>query len=135
MKKVVTKLGLLQNVWLGVTVENQAVQEERIRNLIHTPAAIRFVSIEPILSPVFLNLDFLYGSWDNNYSPIDWLIIGGESGPGARSSKYFWYRQIVTQCKNAGIPVFVKQLNINGYLNKDFENFPPSLKIRQYPKL
>ena len=122
----------LQNVWLGVSVEDQATADERIPLLLQTPAAVRFVSYEPALGPV----DFCSshsegferhdGEWTlaHNYltgfratSPysgidgpkLDWVIVGGESGPGARPCDVAWIRSAVEQCKAAGVACFVKQ--------------------------
>jgi protein gp37 len=91
----------LPNVWLGTSVEDQAAAEARIAHLLHTPAAIRFLSCEPLLGPVNLR-PYL--------SRLDWVIVGGESGPRARRCEVGWVRSIVQQCQRAGVPVFVKQL-------------------------
>jgi len=113
----------LPNVWLGTSVENQAAADERIPHLLKTPAAVRFLSCEPLLGPVDLekylrcpSCKSFYrtqgpslGCWDC-HSAIDWCIVGGESGPGARPCNVAWVRSIVEQCKAAGAPVFVKQL-------------------------
>jgi protein gp37 len=165
----------LPNVWLGVSVENQAAADSRIPLLLDTPAAVRFLSCEPLLGPVFIeDLEFanqpIYGpfpggdprlfspdlddctpaeiaawragcvEWDTGQqtdrgpgcatigdasawtgtgfgigvyrrpSPLDWVIVGGESGPGARPCDLTWIRDIVAQCREAGVAVFVKQL-------------------------
>ena len=114
----------LPNVHLGVSVEDQATAVERIPLLLKTPAAVRFVSYEPALGPV----DF--GRWVRdplrntvNYEDsevqapvpwlapgIDWLIVGGESGPGARPCDVAWIRSAVRQCREAGVACFVKQV-------------------------
>jgi len=86
------------NVWMGVTVENAAVLH-RIEDLRVVPAAIRFLSCEPLLGPLDgLSLD-----------GIDWVIVGGESGPGARPMKIEWVRSIFRQCRNAKVAFFFKQ--------------------------
>lgn len=90
----------LPNVWLGVSCENQWVADDRIPILLDTPAAKRFVSLEPLLGPVDLGR---YASYP------DWAIVGGESGPKARPCDRAWIRDIVSQCK-ARVPCFVKQL-------------------------
>lgn len=120
----------LRNVWLGVSVEDQATADERIPLLLQTPAAVRFVSYEPALGPVNLRriesphhaipIDALNGidsrgdGWlTGAIQPaptLDWVIVGGESGPGARPFDVQWARDIVAQCKAASVPVFVKQL-------------------------
>ena len=113
--------GPLENLWLGVSVENQATADERIPLLLQTPAAVRFVSAEPLLGPV----SFRWAKWDNwkdadgNRRPvvnehdglrmIDWVIVGGESGPDARPMHPDWARSIRDQCQGAGVPYFFKQ--------------------------
>jgi len=92
----------LPNVWLGVSVENQETADQRIPILLDTPAAVRFLSCEPLLAPIDLRIAAFNG--------IDWVIVGGESGPGARPCEVAWIRSIVEQCKAAGVPAFVKQL-------------------------
>lgn len=102
----------LKNVWIGVSVENQRTAEERIPKLLQIPAAVRFVSCEPLLDN--LNLSFclpvMVGHkrihWENE---IDWVIVGGETGPGARPIHPDWVREIRNQCQSAGVPFFFKQ--------------------------
>lgn len=86
------------NVWMGVTVEN-AQCVHRIDCLRPVPAAVRFLSLEPLLSAID----------DMNLNHIDWVIVGGESGPGARPMKTAWVRGMRDQCKDAGVPFFFKQ--------------------------
>lgn len=97
------------NVWLGTSVENQAVKG-RIDELRKCPAAIRFLSVEPLLEDL--------GTLD--LTGIDWVIVGGESGPHARPCNIEGIRSIVRQCKAAGVKCFVKQLGA-----KPFENGKP----------
>src|SRR5579859_5089713 len=92
------------NVWMGVSVENQAVLY-RARRLAQVPAAVRFLSVEPMLGPV--DLDELLFS---NPCPIDWVIAGGESGPGARPCDPRWLRDLWAACGIAAVPFFLKQL-------------------------
>lgn len=97
----------IPNVWLGVSCENQETADERIPILLDTPAAVRFVSAEPLLGPVELSR---YMVWiDDACSMLDWIIAGGESGPKARPCDVGWIRSIVEECRCAGVPVFVKQ--------------------------
>lgn len=119
----------LPNVWLGVSVEDQAAAVARIPILLDTPAAVRFVSYEPSLGPVRFDrlatadlgrLDALRGCHfvDGRNEPlptprIDWLIVGGESGPTARPFDIAWARSVVEQCKAAGVACFVKQVGAN----------------------
>jgi protein gp37 len=99
----------LPNVWLGVSVENQPTADERIPILLNTPAAMRFLSVEPMLERIDLQLEPRGGDAIGHHS-IDWVIVGGESGPNARPCNLNWLLDIVRQCKAAGVPCFVKQL-------------------------
>lgn len=127
----------LSNVWLGVSVENQHFADERIPLLLQTPAAVRFISAEPLLGPVDLKRHLpkplFYcarcgkekaRSWcepcgtedntpTNEIIGLDWVIVGGESGPKARRCSAQWVRSVVRQCQRASVPVFVKQLGGN----------------------
>jgi len=89
-----------ENAWLGVTIENRRALTERIPLLRMTPAAVRFLSCEPLLED--LGLLELHG--------IHWVIVGGESGVGARSFEIEWATSIINQCRVQGVAVFVKQL-------------------------
>jgi protein gp37 len=120
----------VQNVWLGVTAENQRRADERIPILLQIPAAVRFVSVEPMLGPVDLTqIDIGGNVWINSltgdcksYHPyggmwkinesknkLDWVICGGETGPGARPMHPEWARSLRDQCQAAGTPFFFKQ--------------------------
>lgn len=103
----------LPNVWLGVSVENQKQADERIPLLVDTPAAIRFLSVEPQLEAVSL-FDWLgpYGPARSLQQPpqLDWVICGGESGPGARPFNLAWAESLLEQCRAAGVPFFMKQM-------------------------
>lgn len=115
------------NVWVGTSVEDQEWAAKRVPALLQIPAQLRFISVEPLLGPVNLakindddgnTLDAFSGDWGiegrghtgPNRSRIDWVIIGGESGRNARPCNVDWVRSIVTQCADAGVPCFVKQL-------------------------
>jgi protein gp37 len=144
----------LPNVWLGVSVEDQPHYYKRIGHLLRTPAAIRFLSYEPALGPLDLRLGGMslpdYSSHDPLPNP-DWLIVGGESGPGARPFDLAWARSIVYQCKAAGIACFVKQLGANavasgigesapigGWSDRkggDPSEWPEDLRIREFPEV
>jgi protein gp37 len=118
---------LWNNVWIGVSVENQDVTE-RIHELAKIPAVVRFLSVEPLLGPIDLrpwlgvkcsrcegrhskkNCASCGGGGWKSKPEIDWCIIGGESGTGARDCSVTWIRDIITQCRQAGVPVFNKQL-------------------------
>ena len=120
----------LPNVWLGVSAERQQEADERIPHLLQTPAAIRFVSAEPLLGPLDLfNGDpdprlgghkamhtFLGDWWEPGDDPkgpsrhgLDWVIAGGESGPHARAAHPDWFRSLRDQCDVADVPFFFKQ--------------------------
>ncbi|CAO3426567.1 phage Gp37/Gp68 family protein [Azospirillum argentinense] len=117
----------LPNVWLGTTVENQAMAEARIPHLLATPAAVRFLSMEPLLGPVDLHrldapdafhdhLNALTGellidggSGLARHARLHWIIAGGESGPKARPSHPDWFRSLRDQCAAAGVPFLLKQ--------------------------
>lgn len=101
-----------RNVWIGISAEDQATADERIPLLLQTPA-VRFVSLEPLLGPVTLNQWILseYGRRQIGAKPgLSWIIVGGESGPKARVCDVAWARSLVSQCREAGVPVFVKQI-------------------------
>lgn len=121
--------GAARNIWEGVSAENQEQADERIPELLATPAAVRWLSCEPLLG--WLPLDDGYSSWltcngqehpdeycltkqngwpYGHFSGIDWVIVGGESGQDARPCDLAWIRGIVRQCQAARVPVFVKQL-------------------------
>lgn len=140
----------LPNLWLGTSVEDQD-NEPRIKHLLDTPAAVHFLSVEPMLGPLDIfkgrqaecgyysedrrenGCEFSTERCDNcrdfpRYmdTGIDWVIIGAESGPGRRPCKVEWVRDLVGQCDAAGVPVFVKP-------SRHFE-WPKDLKDRQaYP--
>jgi len=106
------------NVWLGVSCEDQDAARKRIPLLRRCPAAVHFVSLEPLLGPIDLDdrwLEWLPTGPDENDEPhlrppLRWVIVGGESGPGARPCNIDWVRTIVKQCGEAGVACFVKQL-------------------------
>lgn len=97
----------LPNVWLGTSVENQATAEERIPFLQKTPAAVRFLSCEPLLGP--LDLREYLNPFASLGCEIHWVIVGGESGWNARPMKKTWVRSIRKQCHDAGVAFFFKQ--------------------------
>lgn len=144
----------LANVWFGVSVEDQATADERIPLLLQTPAAVRFVSYEPALEAVRFNEDWLHlGCRPTMDLPptagkLDWIIVGGESGPGARRFDIEWGLNIVEQCAAAGVACFVKQTGSNPYWRGypegraflgdrkggDIEQWPTSLRVRNFPQ-
>jgi protein gp37 len=110
----VERLWPLPNVWIGVSVENQHFADERIPLLLQTPAVVRFISAEPLLGPV--DIYQYLGGGRNPIGPayggavLDWVIVGGESGPRARPFDLAWARQLAQQCTTADAACFVKQL-------------------------
>jgi protein gp37 len=141
------------NAWLGTSVEDQAAADERIPHLLRCPAAVRFISAEPLLGPVDLQqacvkacpnggrcvLDSRTGHriiqdsseggiWIecacSRLAGIGWVIIGGESGPRARPTNIEWIRSVVQQCKAAGVPVFVKQLGARPVTSRTVSTVP-----------
>lgn len=110
----------LRNVWLGVSTEDQKTADERIPLLLQTPAAVRFISAEPLLGPIDINLA-MYGEkepWPSFFGFTDgcgyevrlrWIIAGGESGHGARPTHPDWVRSLRDQCVAANVPYFFKQ--------------------------
>lgn len=127
------RLDIPPNVWLGTSVEDQPRADERIPHLLRCPAAVRFLSCEPLLGPVDLRNPF-YGLFPEATPTLDlhdlpggepdeptadrsrgihWVIVGGESGHGARPCDPRWVGAIVEQCRAAGVPAFVKQMGAN----------------------
>ena len=133
----------LPNVWLGVSVENQAMADERIPLLLDTPAALRFLSVEPLLGPV----DLSYWLSIECHRP-DWVIVGGESGPKARACPVDAIRAVVKKCRAAGVSVFVKQLGAQPVIGAagfhkavslrdrkggNPDEWPADLRVREFP--
>ena len=153
------------NVWLGVSVEDQRRADERIPLLLQTPAATRFLSCEPLLGHIeFLGSAFgcpecgdqsgvegeqCLACGDGEYMRwpgIDWVIVGGESGPAARPMDLEWARSLVQQCQAADVPVFMKQLGARPRWDRDEttiylrdrkggdpSEWPSDLRVRQFP--
>jgi protein gp37 len=112
------------HVWIGTTAENQEWADRRIPELLKIPAPVRWLSAEPLVGPIpALPLD-----------GIHWVIVGGESGPGARPMDLSWARDIRGQCADADVTLFMKQLG--GHPNKrdELEQMPEDLRIREYPR-
>ena len=131
------------HIWLGVSVENDK-HLDRIETLLQIPAAKRFVSIEPMLGPVDLKNAFAANryAWDEEQESemLDWVICGGESGPGARPMHPDWVRSVRDQCQAAGVPFFFKQwgawtplhelrCNEPGIKGKMWHNFDPDNSV------
>ena len=133
----------LPNIWLGVSVEDQKTAAERIPLLLETPAAVRFISLEPMLGPVDLQLACppcdgcntsgnVYecfpgtGCLGRRFLWPDWVIVGGESGPNARPMDADWARYVRDQCAAARVPYFFKQMSKKSAI-------PADLRVREYP--
>jgi protein gp37 len=116
------------NVWIGTTVENQQAADLRIPQLLKIPARIRFLSVEPMLEKINLGLY----EWEQT---IHWCIVGGESGPKARQFDPAWAEDIRQQCAFSDVAFFAKQMGqaTNPKTFRDFNSFPASLKVRQFP--
>lgn len=136
--KAVAKGWPLPNVWLGVSIENQETADERVPLLLETPAAVHFLSYEPALGPVDLMMfaPFLahlgpvgiecehgYDACPICDKGIDWVIIGGESGPNARPCNFAWMRGALKQCRSCFVPAFVKQVGANAFTTDDHLDF------------
>lgn len=121
----------LPGVWLGVSVEDQATAEARIPVLRSASAAGRWVSAEPLLAQLDLR-PYL--------SDLHWVVVGGETGPGARPCEVAWIRSLIAQCRDARVPVFVKQLGtrVVGAVLADGRGgdpveWPADLRVREVP--
>jgi protein gp37 len=117
----------LPNVWMGTSIELDRYHP-RADSLRETPATVRFLSLEPLLGPL-PSLDL---------TGIDWAIIGGESGPGAREMDLGWARDLIGRCREAGTAVFVKQLGSvlgAGPKGGDMGYWPEDLRIREFPRV
>ena len=146
----------LPNVWLGVSVENQRFADERIPLLLQTPAAVRFISAEPLLEAVDLLGVRCFLQQHSECRRLDWVIVGGESGHGARPFDIAWARSIITQCKAGGVACFVKQLGsepmegekhfmemtigarsirLNSRKGGDMDEWPDDLRVREFPQM
>lgn len=131
----------LPHVWLGVSAEDQQRADERVPNLLATLAAVRFVSLEPLLGPMRLDEHALHGG----PGQVDWIICGGESGPKARPMVLGWAKDIVRQCRAAGVPVHVKQLGarptnregvphpISDRAGAVLAEWPEELRVQEFP--
>lgn len=139
------------NIWIGTSVENQEYADKRIPELVQIPAATRFLSVEPLIG----KLDLRYSCFNGadaieGLCGIDWVIVGGESGPGARPCDLTWIRIIVGDCQRAKIACFVKQIGRDPqWSDKDMdehwyerfshpkggnmEEWPADIRVRQFP--
>lgn len=143
----------LPNVWLGVSCENQRFADERIPLLLQTPAAIRFISAEPLLAPIDLtdlavgdapdSLDALEGETCSSETTcivaegpgLDWVIVGCESWKHRRNQEAYeaQARSILKRCADAGVAAFHKQMPVNGRVSGDLYHWPADMRVRQWP--
>jgi len=127
------------NIWLGISVENQ-VRAEELAYLLATPAAVRFVSFEPLLGPIYAQSYMMHSpSLTIDRGPLipptrlaaipglSWCIVGAETGPGARPMDLAWARDLRDQCKAAGVPFFFKRVGPH------YPYTPVDLMRRQWP--
>lgn len=146
----------IANVWVGASAEDQQRADERIPKLLEIPAKIRFLSCEPLLEPLNLTSSQYFrdantepaGGWfGSRLAAIDWVIVGGESGLGARPCQDIWIRDLVKQCREADVPVFVKQLGSFCFTGEyglpvryrdrkggDISEWPEHLRVREFPQ-
>ncbi len=141
------KLEPPSNVWLGASVENQEMADKRIPELLKAPAVVRFLSCEPLLGPVDLDvMDRPWCTYDAHedcttktgtvrMAGIDWVICGGESGAGARPMQLEWAQRLSNDCWDAGVPFFMKQLGGVRDKRHDMEQFPEGLRVREFPEV
>jgi len=101
-----------RHIWFGVTAENQQRADERIPILLQIPATVRFVSVEPMLGPVDLT-NIIIGP-----NRLDWVICGSETGPNRREACIEWIGDLCDQCEHAGVPFFLKQMEVDGKIVK-----------------
>ncbi len=123
---------VLPNVWLGISVEHQGAADDRIPHLLATPAAVRFLSCEPLLDRVDLSP---FGAG------LGWVIAGGESGPRSRPMEGAWVLGLIEQTRDAGTPMFVKQMGcvyaqhhgLRDPKGGGMEEWPELLRVREFP--
>ena len=153
----------IRNVWLGVSCEDQPRADARVPLLLETPAAVRFVSAEPLLGPIDFSRCGLWlcKHWNSSdslhaapwcpedpakwwWEPqalrgvgqelLDWIIVGSESGPGRRPMQIEWARSLVDQCEAARVPIFVKQISSSAdQKGGNPEHWPPGRWPREFP--
>jgi protein gp37 len=134
----------LKHVWLGVSVEDKPRADERIPLLQQTPAAVRFLSVEPQLEDIDIQTHLM---GQTSCGRPNWVICGGESGPGARPFNLAWAESLQAQCKSAGVPFFMKQMGAFPVREKperitwkwddrkggDPSEWPAHLRVREFP--
>lgn len=157
----------MRNLWIGTSIENQAAADTRIPVLLQCPATVRFLSAEPLLEAIHLDPFLGLLPEDSEGAPYpgrgDWVILGGESGSGARPCQLSWIQTIVDQCRDTKTACFVKQLGTHAYdsheiydlsfntrlpcpacpscryrtndrKGSDPAEWPPSLRVQEFPQ-
>lgn len=145
------------NLWLGTTAENQELADIRIPELLKCGSPKLFLSLEPLLGPIDISFvgcpscGVSKQNWFPNYqfckncglevhidnlAQIKWTVVGCETGPNCRLCDPEWIRSIVQQCQAADVPCFVKAVNVDGKVLKDWNKpgFPNDLKVRDFPQ-
>ena len=164
------------NIQIGASCSTQADVDRLVPELLRVPAAVRFLSLEPLLEPVDLTsvswpgcgdpahrVDVLRaGYWNkagwracgpaaqlgeprggftnhsnlqDSHGTIGWVIVGAESGPNRRPCKLEWVKGEVNQCQDAGVPVLVKQLDLDGKLSRDHSEWPEWARVQEFPEV
>lgn len=136
------------NVWIGVSCENQETADLRIPILLEIPAKTRFLSCEPLLGPIdlFAYINSFIGSNDIPQDKIHWVILGGESGNDTgnyryRASELIWYEKLIIQCTLVAVPVFMKQLGthlakelkLQDRAGGDIAEWGKDIQVREFP--
>lgn len=167
LQRIAHELPWPPNVWMGVSVEDQAQVQRRAARLLTVPAAVRWLSVEPMIGPVDLGGLLDYGwcpvhgfDWHECRGPnpldwrdrgceqqrLGWVVIGGESGHGARPFDPKWARDLIERCRGAGVPVFMKQMgaewarshvaykgNKRDVKGGHMLTWPKDLRVREWP--
>ena len=124
------------NVWLGITAENQEQLDKRLPEIARYPSKVTFVSYEPALGPLVLG---------DHAGEIDWVIAGGETGPDARTCELVWFEKLLRECKDEGIPFFMKQMGrcptyerapyqLRDPKGADPDSWPDGFNVREIPQ-
>ena len=138
------------NIWNGASISDQETADSMIHYLLRVPAAVRFLSVEPMIGPV--DLDDMLGRCDGRCMAVEdfdsskdecssdhgigWVIVGCESGPNRRPMQLQWARDVVEQCGDANVACFVKQLDIDGQVVSDPDDPRwPSWAVREFPEV
>jgi protein gp37 len=134
------------NVHLGVTAEDQTRFNERVQWLLKAQASVKWLSLEPLLGPIDMTAEYLtkklgcypFPTLESKYRTqlvhmVDWCVVGCEAGPRRRPCKLEWVESIVRQCTDAGVAVWVKQLDLGDRVSRDPEEWPNHLRRRELP--